>query len=445
MQRAAATASGRRVVVVGGGHVGVCTAWYLRQRGCDVSVVERLDTCGAETSKLNGGLLCPSLTQPWPCWATLRVAARSLLPGGAEGVCLHPSALLSPLCLLWILFFVRNCAGSRLKRNFELSYALSELTRKCLSELPVSAAEYRRTAVGTLSLFSSDAACKRTLAAAAAAAAHAAAAPPKQVTSEQLISIEPLLSRLPKKPAAAALGPDDSSGDIFAFTSALQRRCAEAGVEFRTGFDVRRVIVNGGRVSGVDLGGAEMSCTDVVVAAGNGAESIASAHGDRLLSLPVKGYALELPTDPCMPQLRHNVVDDTAKVYASPLATGAATRVRISGGVEIGGAHGEMDYKRASAIARAARKFFPAGYLRGGEEEPNGDAIWSTCSRPQTPDDLPVVGPSRRVAGLWYNAGHGHLGWTRGAGAALLLACQMVDETPPMQVEAFSPARFSVV
>eukprot|EP01062_Namystynia_karyoxenos_P054365 TRINITY_DN4468_c0_g1_i1.p1 TRINITY_DN4468_c0_g1~~TRINITY_DN4468_c0_g1_i1.p1 ORF type:complete len:491 (+),score=134.46 TRINITY_DN4468_c0_g1_i1:77-1549(+) len=454
-QNRAAHSSARNVAVIGAGHVGICTAWYLSQKGFTVTVVERCRDTAEETSNINGGLLVPSLGQPWNSVSTLRAALRSLFPGGPQGVRVHLRAVLDPHSLLWLMWFARCCTPGSVEWSYAASTRLSAYSMQCLEQLPVPDADYRRTARGTLSLFPSVAARDRALrdAATGMAAVPEVAGAVRAVEAAELPQLEPLLGLLPALPAGAVLGSGDSSGDIGAFARSLEKRCREAGVRFRHSTDVAEILTSGERhprVKGLRLrprGAPEetLSFDHVVVAAGNGADRFAAACGDRVMSLPVKGYALELPTEPSFPPLLHNVVDDNAKVYAGPLRSPDGTvRVRVSGCVEIGGRHGYMEHALAASLAAAARAFFPAGYFgpESEKEGPPAGAVWHTCSRPQTPDDLPVVGPSPSVDGVWYNVGHGHLGWTRGAGAAALLAALMAGEDTPVPVDPYLPGRF---
>lgn len=192
-------------------------------------------------------------------------------------------------------------------------------------------------------------------------------------------------------------------------------------------------------------GGQVIVADDVVIAAGNGAPVLARDAGDHgIIQQAAKGYVIDAPTAPGMPALRNNVVDDDAKVYAAPLPSpDGTTRVRLSGLVEFGGHAGEFDPARARQLIAQCRAVFPEGYLLCGDDAPADGATWHTCCRPQTPDDLPFVGPSPSVQNLWYNAGHGHLGWSRGAGSADVLTAMMYKREPAVDPAPFSPNRFS--
>lgn len=154
----------------------------------------------------------------------------------------------------------------------------------------------------------------------------------------------------------------------------------------------------------------------------------------------VLGYALEVPTsDP----LEISVVDDANKVYAAPLNSAHSSTVRISGFVEFGESsiriknpnekERELSMTQARALLSSASKFFPKGFIRdtcelrlisGQNDVTDGRNVVRAhvCMRPQTPDDLPIIGKSSQLENVYYNAGHGHLGWTRAVGSSRILA-----------------------
>jgi glycine/D-amino acid oxidase-like deaminating enzyme len=118
--------------------------------------------------------------------------------------------------------------------------------------------------------------------------------------------------------------------------------------------------------------------------------------------------------------LKFNVVDDLRRIYVAPLPCRV---VRLSGFCEFGSKHpdkkAKQDFSQARSLVDQARGLLPAGYLCKDNDE---GVIFHTCWRPQTPDDLPVVGRSEFIRNLWYNCGHGHLGLTRAVGTSRLLA-----------------------
>lgn len=521
--------AGRTAVVIGGGYVGAYTAYCLRRDGWSVRLLERHDDgVGLEMSFLNGGLLCPSLTLPWSNAGALKLVAKSYLDaakaslsvfnagegrdGGGTTIAVGQAAFADLHFWRWMARFFREIIPGNVRRNHRASYELADYALRMMEGGPVPPEDYGRWAQGSLQTCSTEAMVRSTLEA-VINEGHA-------LTAAETELLEPALAGLQRPIVGSVHTPADSSGDIHAYTRGLIRiltaesaaeyaeseavvasaegsveegsvlggaegvgavgfgfdlRCGEAGnvqsYEWADDADDASLEADGGggrRLAAVvTADGCRVSGDAFVVAAGNGAEDIASLAGDCLLTYPIKGYVLEVPRASGRPALQHNVVDDVNKVYVSPINEGSA--VRISGFAEFGSSTNPdwaADPTRWRQLLRMAEDFLPDGYLahdlepgyqhftaeekagegKGGLQGAAGGEHPSVtvhgCLRSQTPDDLPVIGQSPRCANVWYNAAHGHIGWTRGAGSAHLLADLMAHRTPALDAAPFSPARF---
>ena len=489
--------AGRTAVVIGGGYVGAYTAYCLRRDGWSVRLLERHDDgVGLEMSFLNGGLLCPSLTLPWSNAGALKLVAKSYLDAAkaslsvfsaGEGrgevgttIAVGQAAFADLHFWRWMARFFREIIPGNVRRNHRASYELADYALRMMEGGPVPPEDYGRWAQGSLQTCSTEAMVRSTLGA-VINEGHA-------LTASETELLEPALAGLQRPIVGSVHTPADSSGDIHAYTRGLIRiltaesaaegsalggaegvgaagfgfdlRCGEAGnvQSYEWADDASSLGAEGvgRRLAAVVTGdGCRVSGDAFVVAAGNGAEDIASLAGDCLLTYPIKGYVLEVPRASGRPALQHNVVDDVNKVYVSPINEGSA--VRISGFAEFGSSTNPdwaADPTRWRQLLRMAEDFLPDGYLAHGLEPgyqhitAEGEAgehpsvTVHGCLRSQTPDDLPVIGRSPRCANVWYNAAHGHIGWTRGAGSAHLLADLMSHRTPALDAAPFSPARF---
>ena len=433
----------KRAVVIGAGIAGVSTAYYLARCGYDVTCLEKNARVAREASYLNGGLVCPSLTLPWPCFGLLKTALVSILKGDGNVRVKWSQVLFDPQFYRWSLSFLRNC--TRVDRNFRASYDLSNFSKICMNELPIKPESYRKTAKGTLSLFPSvmerDGALSyiRSTLLERGPRLH-------KVDAKDCVAKVPLLGRCieSRKPKAGIFSDEDFTGDICSFTELLAREAEREGVSFVFSEQVSSTEINKARVTSLTLSSSKLKIENpdvVVVCAGNATPKIARDFGDVLLQIPVLGYALEVPTSN---PLQISVVDDANKVYAAPLNSADFNAVRISGFVEFGESsmrierpnekEKELSMTQAQELLSSASKFFPKGFIRdscelkliSGEDDVLNNrhnvVRAHVCMRPQTPDDLPIIGKSQQVKNVYYNAGHGHLGWTRAVGASRILA-----------------------
>jgi D-amino-acid dehydrogenase len=252
------------------------------------------------------------------------------------------------------------------------------------------------------------------------------------LSKEECLEMEPNLAA-DRSFIGGIYSPDDSSGDIHLFTKAVHEKCLSNGVEFRFNTKIESFVQEEGSVVYcVTQTGERIYADDVVICAGNGSPALGDMVGDKICSYPIQGYALEIPT---LSLLRFNVMDDISKLYSSPLAGS----IRISGITRLNHPHPQdkisYDKSLADKLVEKVRPFFREHFMADESQ-----MKIHTCFRPQTPDDLPIIGIGA-LRNVWYNCGHGHLGFTRGAGSAHLLCSLLMGQPPAVPVEPFSPLR----
>ena len=419
----------REIIIIGGGFVGVLSAWFLSEfKSNKVTVIESSPGIAMKTSFLNGGLLCPSLTYPWSNASSILSFAKSLWSGDGF-VSVSFEALKDFRFYRWAGKFLLNTFEPNVTENYRKSHLLAQHSMQVMAGiLPFD--QYKRTSQGSLQLFFSKQSqeqmhqrmelmegCKT-----------------KLLSKEECLSMEPSLAA--DRPFIGGIySSSDSSGDIFLFTKALQQKCLSNGVEFRFNTEIESFVQDQeGKavVYCVTQTGERIYADDVVICAGNGSPALGSLVGDVICSYPVQGYALEVPTT--LP-LKYNVTDEISKLYSSPLGDS----IRISGITRLNppNAGDEIDKSLADKLLDKVRPFFKANFM----DESNLKI--HTCFRPQTPDDLPIIGKGAKMKNVWYNCGHGHLGFTRGVGSANLLCSLVMGQQAPIPVEPYSPLRFN--
>ena len=279
----------KTAVVIGAGIAGVSTSYYLAKCGYDVTCVEKNADVGREASYLNGGLVCPSLTLPWPCFGLLKTALVSILKGDGNVRVKWSSVLFDPLFYRWTFSFLYNCA--RLDHNFRASYDLSNFSKICMNELPITPESYRKTAKGTLSLFPSM--MQRDSALSYIQSTLKERGPKLQkVDAKDCVAKVPLLDRCAesRKPKAGIFSDEDFTGDICSFTESLARVAKREGVSFVFSEQISDVEIENGRVNSLTLRSSEKKIKSpdvIVVCAGNATPSIARDFGETLLQIPV--------------------------------------------------------------------------------------------------------------------------------------------------------------
>lgn len=408
-----------KIAIVGGGVVGVASAWYLADRGHQVTVFERQPGVALETSFANGGQISVSHAEPWANPHTPRQLLGWL---GREDAPLLYRLRLDPALWRWSLAFLRECLPARTRDNIRrivdlAAYSRDELGRLRTALKDAGGLDYDARQQGILHIFTDAAEFER---------AHAAAAILREfgcdrhtLGADEAIAIEPALAPVRHLLVGADYMAADESGDAHRFTAALAAHCAARGVDFRFGTTVASLNREGGRLRSLtDLQGRVETADAFVLAAGSYSALLGQSCGLRLPVYPAKGYSatLSLAEDsqaPCT-----SITDDARKIVFSRLGK----RLRIAGTAEFAGYDHRLNAVRCQALIDRMRTLFPQ--LRS-EGEP---AFWCGL-RPATPSSVPLVGASA-LPGLWLNTGHGTLGWTMACGAAAALA-DLIDGRAP--------------
>lgn len=402
-----------RIIVLGAGVIGVSSAYWLMRAGHQVSVVERREAAGLETSWGNGAIIHVSSVQPW---AAPGVPFKVLKWLGQEDApfLLRPSAL--PRMWRWGLGFL---AASRMVAHNAGALSNLELalhSARCMAEIRAeTGVQYDYAGGGVLKTFGTTAEWE------AAARAHEALAPHGLVTERldraACIAREPALAPVAEKVAGGLFFPQDEVGDCSKFSQGLAEWCAARGVEFHYGIGVTGLVRRGGRVAAVATSAGEMECDAVVVALGPHSAALLRPLGIHVPIHPVKGLSVTLPRAVWPEGPRNAILDDARKFALTPLGD----RYRIVGSAEIADFDTTPSPVRIGALMRGVAQIFPA--LEGTESAP-GAIRWAGL-RPMVPDGLPRIGPTR-VGGLYLNTGHGHTGWTMGAGSGQRIA-EIID------------------
>ncbi len=416
-----------RVTVLGGGLMGVTTAWFLARDGHDVSLIERARGLAEGTSFANAGLVTPSSADPWNGPGTFTRLLKYL---GREESPLLLRLRALPGVAGWGAKFLWQSRRHHHARNTEANTHLAvdslALQRALRAEFGFP---YDETTNGTLQVFADP-------------RSFDGAARDSERLKEFGLSAETLdrAGIVAREPALKDNGdlagglffPGDESGDAHAFTKGLGECCKAAGVNFRFGETVLGFDINGGRIKGVRTNRRITTTDAVIIALGTWTPALVRGLGAKLPIYPVKGYSATVDIDGWNAAPRLPVLHDTLKVATSPMGP----RLRAAGPAEFAGYNTVLNPVRAQAVLRAATTLFPG---LAAHAEPHRVRYW-TGLRPMTPDGRPLIG-RLRFENLFVNAGHGGLGWTLACGSGRLAADLVTGKAPEIDSAAFSPDR----
>ncbi|MFG0835310.1 D-amino acid dehydrogenase [Aeromonas bivalvium] len=416
-----------KIVVLGGGVIGVTSAWYLAKAGHEVTLLERRSGVALETSHGNAGQISPGYAAPWAAPGIPLKAAKWLLQKHAPFT-VRPTS--DPFQLRWMLKMFANCTPAAYATNKGRMVRLAEYSRDCMKTLRDDLAlDYEGRQLGTLQLFRSQAqleASKRDI-----AVLEEYGVPYESLDASGCEAAEPALARVRGKVVGGLRLPGDETGDCYRFTRALAAEAERLGVTFVFDCPLDEIEVQGGRAVAVRAGEQRWQADAIVCALGSYATGFLRPLGLDLPVYPVKGYSLTLPMTNGDAAPRSTVLDETYKVAI----TRFDERIRVGGMAELSGFNLALNPRRHDTLAMVVRDLFPEGGDLARAE------FW-TGLRPMTPDGTPLVGPSP-IPGLWLNTGHGTLGWTMAAGSGQLLSDLIGGQTPAISDEGLTLARYA--
>ena len=410
-----------RVGVVGGGVIGLCTAWYLRKLGADVVVVES-STVGGGCSFGNAGWVCPSISSPLPApGLTLKSLSWMLRPDSP--LYIKPTAL--PSLAPWLLRFRSFCNHADQKRGIAAIAALNRFTMERYDELAADGVDFECHESGVLMVFQDSdkaAAAEKEVKLVTAAGATSCT----DLTETEVYEREPMLR--PGFRFGLFVGADRHVRPD-SLTTGLGAALRRGGAEIHEGTRVTGFRDEGRRVRGLLTTKGELEVDAVVLAAGAHTGSLTRMAGWPIPMTAGKGYSVTI--DEPANQLRQPLYLGGAKIGLTPFRG----TLRFSGTMELSGINDRMDLARIRSLRRIVSREVDIPEARYGGREWVG-------MRPIVPDSLPVMGKLPSRENVYVNSGHQMLGVTLAASSGWALAGLMLEGRSGVGLEAFAAERF---
>ncbi|BES73801.1 D-amino acid dehydrogenase [Marinobacter nanhaiticus D15-8W] len=397
----------KRIAVVGGGITGITTAYTLAKRGFEVTLFEKHRYAAMETSFANGGQLSASNAEVWNNWQTIIKGLRWMMRNDAP-LLVNPKPTWHKMS--WFAEFM--AAIPQYEANTTETARLAIAAREHLFEWAKNEGiDFDLERRGILHIYRNKSGFDH--AANVSRLLAAGGLERRAVTPDEMRAIEPTL-------AGTYYGgfftESDSTGDIHKFTHGLATAIERLGVNTLYGYDVNDV--------GADQNGAWVTASDgeseqrhsfdgMVICAGVGSRPLAAKLGDRVNIYPVKGYSITVHLDDESSQQSAptvSLLDDETKIVTSRLG---GDRFRVAGTAEFNGYNRDIRADRVRPLVSWVEQCFPGVSTRRV-------VPWAGL-RPMLPNMMPRVGPGR-LPTVFYNTGHGHLGWTLSAITAEMLA-----------------------
>jgi len=400
-----------KVLVLGAGVIGTTTAWFLRERGHEVTIVERQSASALETSFANGGQISVSHVEPW---ANPEAPFKILKWLGQPDAPLLFRPRLDLRQWRWGLQFLVECLPSRTRRNMLQILAISKYSGEVLRALRAeSGLHYDDLQRGILQIYTDREGFDAAAAAAELVRQYGVAREVK--TADECIAIEPSLKARRDWIAGGTYTASDETGDARKFTQSLAALATQRGVAFRYGVTISSLSVAGNAISGVRAIDAQrnselLTADAYVVCLSSYTPQLLGPIGVSALVYPAKGYSATLKiVDPAAAPTV-SITDDAKKIVFTRLGD----RLRVAGTAELSGYNLDLNPVRCESLTRRAREWF------GDAIDAEHPEYW-TGLRPATPSNVPIIGRTR-YPNLYLNTGHGTLGWTMSCGSGKAVA-----------------------
>jgi D-amino-acid dehydrogenase len=425
-----------KIIVLGGGIIGVSTAWHLLERGHEVTVVERRSGAALETSFANAGQISVSYCEPWASRGAPLKLLKWMFRRDAP-LLFRPQPDWQQW--RWGLRFLGQCNDAAFERNVRQILALGIYSHAALKDVVrATGIEFNRQERGIAHYFTDQRSLDGAGAAAELMRRHGVQR--RVVSTAELLQIEPAFKPFASRIVGATYTASDESGDACVFTQALAQRCAARGAQFLYEHAIERLEKSGGAIESVAIRhygtratsqkAMSLTADAVVVACGSDTAPLLRRVGVDLPIYPGKGYSatfriLQPERAPLV-----STIDDEVKCAFTRLGD----QLRVAGTIELAGYDLTLDTPLAKArchmLAERVETVLPGVCDTRTVAQGGAPHFWAGL-RPATPTNIPYIGKTP-VGGLWVNAGHGTLGWTHGAGSGKALAELISGEQPDM-------------
>lgn len=411
----------KKVIVIGGGIIGLCSAYYLQKEGHQVSIIDQ-SNLNTGASYVNAGYLSPSHIIPLSAPGVMKKGVKWMFNQSSP---LYIKPRLNTDFLKWTWAFNKSCTNEHVNNAIPVIRDITLLSQDLYDSIKQDEGfSFHYDKKGLLMLCQTDKMLEEEI-----KLAHLAKENGLDVSEVSLEALKTLEPNVDLNVKGATYFKCDSHMTPHEFMEDMKAYLKKAGVNFFTNEKVNDIEVESGKIMALITNKQAHKADEFILAAGSWTPILSKKLGIKLLVQAGKGYRIntEKETGITIPAILTE-----AKVAITPMNG----FTRFAGTMEIAGINHNINKVRVEAIANAATRYYPSVKLT--EEEKNNAA---SGLRPVSPDGLPYIGKSKKCSNLVIATGHAMMGWSMGAATGKLVSEVVSDKKASLNLLPFHPDR----
>lgn len=411
----------KKVIIIGGGIIGLCSAYYLQKEGHQVTIVDQ-SNLDSGASYVNAGYLSPSHIIPLSAPGVMKKGLKWMFNKSSP---LYIKPRLDLDFLKWTLAFNKSCNAAHVKKAIPAIKAISLLSQDLYDDIKRDENfSFHYEKKGLLMLCQTNKALEQEIQTASLAKTEGLDA--KEINLEELKHLEPNALLNVK---GATYYKCDFHTTPHEFMNEMKVHLKAKGVVFYINEKVQDLDVKNEKILAVKTDKQLLNADEVILSAGSWSSFLSKKLGLKLLLQAGKGYRIntEKETGISIPAILTE-----AKVAVTPMNG----FTRFAGTMEIAGINHNINKTRVDAIAKAASRYYPEINLTSEEKSNAASGL-----RPVSPDGLPYIGKSSKCKNLTIATGHAMMGWSMGTATGKLVSEIISEQKPSLELANYNPDR----
>lgn len=411
----------KKVIIIGGGIIGLCSAYYLQKEGHQVSIIDQ-SNMDSGASYVNAGYLSPSHIVPLSAPGVMKKGMKWMFNPASP---FYMKPRLESDFLKWAIAFNSSCNASHVRKSIPIIKRIALLSQELYEDIKhVENFTFHYEKKGLLMLCQTEKILREELKVARIAKEEGLEV--KEMSVSDLKILEPNVQH---DVLGATYYLCDSHTTPNEFMSEMKAFLKQVGVEIFTNESVVDIKVNYKVIKSIVTTKNEHSADEFILAAGSWSNLLSKRLGINILLEAGKGYRVNslTPTGITIPSILAE-----RKVAVTPMNG----FTRFAGTMEIAGINHDINKVRVEAIANAVKQYYPEIELTEAEKNTAACGL-----RPVSPDGMPYIGKSKRCKNLTIATGHAMMGWSMGTGTGKLVSEIVTEKSASMDLQMFHPDR----